>query len=207
MTHHPDQYHPYGPQQSPVTPKKSKTWLWVLLGVALVLLLCGGGAVGCLAFTNKAAQNMDSVTTDGQTRYTPGAPTPSVLQVPFGTTLDVNGLSEKSKWTVKAHAPYAKTGYGSLPKNGMFYAITVDVSVSDGSAYVCFCDFAFVAKDGSVYEGTMIDVTGEIDSKTLNAGQNTSGVVTFDVPKAAVVTGAKIELRDAGSNQSFWLLP
>ena len=73
------------------------------------------------------------------------------------------------------------------PKKGAYLAVTVEVSVIKGKTYACYCDFALVAPDGSLYEPVWpAGFDQAMQSVTLNAGEKVSGVVVFDVPAAAI---------------------
>lgn len=137
--------------------------------------------------------------------YSP--PPPKEISVPFGETLTLtSGSGDEVHYTVTADRTYTKTKYGTKPKNGVLYGIKATIEVIEGSVYACACDFAFVAADGTVYEGSGVQVDGGLDAVDLNRKQKAVGVVVFDVP-AAAVKGAKIELREGTNNQGFWEVP
>lgn len=68
------------------SPKSSKTWLWVLLILGLLLVLCGGGGIGGFLLLR---HNKPSLTLDKPTPVTPSSdfPAPSkTVSIPSKTT-------------------------------------------------------------------------------------------------------------------------
>jgi hypothetical protein len=201
------------PPASSPPPRRSKTPL--LVGGLAVLVVALAGTVVVLATRtsadapNAAASPSPSwtsvfATTEPAAAYSP--PPPKEVSAPFGQTLTLSGRTDEVNFTVTADKTYAKTKYGTKPKNGLLYGIKVTVEVIEGSAYACACDFAFVAADGTVYEGTGVSVDGGLDGVELNRKQKAVGIVVFDIPPAAV-KGARIELREGSNNQGFWEVP
>lgn len=86
----------------------------------------------------------------------------------------------------------------SPPRNGMFVVCDVSVRVTSGSWDVSSLSFRYQAPSGRTY--TVLDGNGKVsgydepqlDSVTLQAGQQTSGFVVFDVPKG--MSGADLQL-------------
>ncbi|WP_155374971.1 DUF4352 domain-containing protein [Catellatospora vulcania] len=92
------------------------------------------------------------------------------------------------------------------PKKGLFVAITVEVKVTAGKTYACFCDFALVAVDGTLFEPVLpFGFDAGMQSVTLNAGEKAGGVVVFDVPKDAA-DGVRVQLRPDITNdvRGYW---
>jgi hypothetical protein len=103
------------PQQSPIQQKKSsKTWLWVVGILSLVVLLCGGGIVGLMVIAVKNADNTTSNTVKhvppGNTRVstTPTSSTPSSSPGDDDST-DVQSL-DLSEW-VREFSVYGTTEF------------------------------------------------------------------------------------------------
>ena len=66
----------YAPQQHAQPPKKSsKTWIWVVLILGLLVLLCGGGLVGFFFWAAQQAEKVASVANTSTTRSTSPSPT------------------------------------------------------------------------------------------------------------------------------------
>jgi hypothetical protein len=59
------------------TKKSSKTWLWVVGILGLVVILCGGGAVGLVLLTMSGDQNSDSKANSAKVVSRSGTPTPA----------------------------------------------------------------------------------------------------------------------------------
>ncbi len=59
------------PHSPPPSKKSSKAWVWVLLILGAVVLLCGGGFIGLLAFIGSQANNAANLTS-GNNRPAPG---------------------------------------------------------------------------------------------------------------------------------------
>ena len=86
----------------------------------------------------------------------------------------------------------------SPPRNGMFVVCDVSVRVTSGSWDVSPLSFRYQAPSGRTY--TVLEGNGrdsgydepQLDSVTLQAGQQTSGFVVFDVPKG--MSGADLQL-------------
>jgi hypothetical protein len=149
-------------------------------------------------------------TTATTTRTTPPA-APKTVVVKLGETLVMTSLGDEIHFTLAADKQY-KTSlkYGMKPDNGTYYAVAATIEAKKGSAYACSCDFALVARDGTVYEpgsGFGWEPKG-LAAVQLNAGQKASGLVIFDVPPAALA-GAKIELREglfSSGDDGYWQL-
>lgn len=182
--------------------------LVVALGVAVVVLATRQSAPVATAAESSAPSPTAANTLTATARYSP--PPPKDISVPFGETLSVtDSLGGEIHYTVTADKSYAKTKYGTKPKNGVLYGVKVLVEVVAGTTYVCACDFALIAADGTAYEGQSFAIAGGLEALDVNRGQKASGVVVFDIPTDAH-KGGRIELREGGrslGNQGFWLVP
>jgi len=200
---------------APQTPKSGhKLLIGATAGLgALVVLLGGTVAVMAGRGTDRAASPA-AASVSPTPSYSPVAPysppAPQDISVAFGETLVVtDSAGGEVRYVVTADKVYTKTKYGTKPEKGVLYGIKVSVEVVGGTTYVCACDFALIAKDGTAYEGSGYQVDGGLDALDLNRGQKASGVVVFDIPQAAQ-TGGRIELREGGrssENQGFWTIP
>lgn len=200
--------------QAPVSgpPRRSKTP--VLIGglAALVVILAGTVAVlatrtstGAPSASATPSPSWTSVFTTPAAAYSP--PPPREVSAAFGETLTLTSSGgDEVHYTVTADRTYTKTKYGTKPKNGVLFGIKVTIEVIEGGVYAYAGDFALVAADGTVYEGSGFQVDGGLDGVELNRKQRAAGVVVFDVPPTAP-KGARIELREGSTNQGFWQVP
>jgi hypothetical protein len=205
--------------------------LGIAAGITL-LLCCGIGLVSSLVKNDKPSTTTRDTAVDqtapaadattGAAPAVPAAPTTAAEKLPpppapdgpptvkLGQKITVDGFGGSSEFTVRAGKQHTSAPQSSFfkPDNGIFYAAPVEIKAIKGSVYACPCDFALIAKDGTVYEGTIgIGFDNALDPAQLNAGQRTTGVVVFDVPKAALA-GGRIELREGLGNQprGYWQL-
>ena len=127
------------PQQFSMQPpkKSSKTWVWVLLILGVVVLLCGGGFVGFLAYVGSQANkvaNIDTPTTRGtplpgnknsNTAANTATTTSTTSSTSSRTDLETVDLSD---W-VKEFSIYGVTEYTggefimSSKKKGFYYVL------------------------------------------------------------------------------------
>jgi hypothetical protein len=87
--------------------KSSKTWIWVVGILGLLVLVCGGGFVGLAVFVSTLDTNINS---SGSPTPSTGTPTPT----PFSRSEVMN--VDLSKW-VSPNSTYGNTSY----RNGEFY--------------------------------------------------------------------------------------
>jgi hypothetical protein len=211
---------PTGPSVlAPDVPQPPKDGRGLLIGVtaglgALVVLLGGTIALMASRDTGRAASPSAPAAVSPTPSYSPAAPysppPPKDISVAFGETLVVtDSAGGEVRYTVTADRVYTKTKYGTKPEKGVLYGVKVSVEVVNGTTYVCACDFALIAKDGTAYEGSAFQVSGGLDALNVNRGQKAAGIVVFDIPQGAQ-TGGRIELREGGrnsENQGFWTIP
>lgn len=201
-----------------VAPQPPKRGRGLLIGAtaglgALVVLLGGAVAVMASRDTDRAAGPTATAAVSPLPSYSPAAPysppPPQDISVAFGETLVVtDSAGGEVRYVVTADKVYTKTKYGTKPEKGVLYGVKVSVEVIDGTTYVCACDFALIAKDGTAYEGSAFQVSGGLDALDVNRGQKATGIVVFDVPQGAQ-NGGRIELREGGrssANQGFWTI-
>jgi hypothetical protein len=208
------------PVPAPQPPVQARPPRRVLIGFTIglgVLVIALVGTVAAMAGRgggSSGAPANASVTSTPAPSYSPAAPwsppPPTDISVPFGETLVVTDSGGgEVRYVVTADKVYAKTKYGTKPEKGVLFGVKVAVEVISGSTYVCPCDFALIAKDGTAYEGSGFQVDGGLDALDVNRGQKTAGVVVFDVPDGTQA-GGRIELREGGrssENQGFWTIP
>lgn len=77
------------PQQYSMQPprKSSKTWIWVLLILGLLALLCGGGFIGFLAYLGSQADSVSNVNSSNNSKTSP---------TPNGTKSGTNSTSSST---------------------------------------------------------------------------------------------------------------
>jgi Domain of unknown function (DUF4352) len=157
-----------------------------------------------------ATSSSEQVATPAATTAAPATPTVPPT-VKLGQTITVTSiLNAQTAYTVysaKQHASAPNAGIFK-PERGVYLAISVEVRAVKSGAYATVVAFALVAADGTVYEpGAGLGFDGTLRSTSLNEGQKTSGLVVFDLPKAAV-PGAKVELRAGLSSRAdgWWQL-
>ncbi|MDI1462508.1 DUF4352 domain-containing protein, partial [Catellatospora sp. KI3] len=129
-----------------------------------------------------------------------------------GQTITTSGGlgGNRVSYTVAKAARHTVAPDSSLvrPRKGVFVALTVEVKVLSGKTYACYCDFALVAEDGSLFEPVLpFGFDDGMQSVTLNGGEKAAGVVVFDVPKDAL-TGLRAQLRPDLANdvRGYWTL-
>jgi hypothetical protein len=128
----------------------------------------------------------------------------SVAAARIGDTITLSGGLGDNQVSVTAKAAKKSAAAPDTtwikPKKGAFLAVTVEVAVLKGKTYACYCDFAVVAADGSLYEPVWpAGFDQAMQSVTLNAGEKAGGVVVFDLPGAAA-DGARVQLRPDWAN-------
>lgn len=179
-------------------PTRARLRACTLAGIAataaLTLLGCGVGSSGGTTISRgstAASRAAESATPTG---------TPTVN---VGTSLDVTTDTYSGTYTVsKVEIRNGKNGRPALDDLGMpsskgtwvLAYITVEITTAD--TMVCSCDWTLVTASHTVYDSSYGSFTGHDDfqSLDLNAGQNTSGWLTFDVPPTAV-KGATLQLK------------
>ncbi|MBC7900968.1 MAG: hypothetical protein H7070_13055 [Saprospiraceae bacterium] len=126
------------PQYSVQPKKSSKTWIWVVGIFAILILLCGGGFVGFLAYVGS---QVNTNTADGRT------PTPRSTNTPGKTTSPSPGPFETgtvqtvdlSEW-VKESSPYGTTEYTGgefimgAKQKGFYYVLVAPAEYSTDAA-------------------------------------------------------------------------
>jgi hypothetical protein len=125
------------PQPYSMQPKKSsKTWVWVLLILGMVVLLCGGGLIG--AFFWAASQADKTVSTLDTNK---ASPTPATLKTSSTSTSDRTSVEslDLNKW-VQDNSLYGNTEFEdnelkmSSRKRGYYYALAgTDKQVTVGA--------------------------------------------------------------------------
>ena len=110
------------PQQQYATPpkKSSKTWLWVLLALGAVILLCGGGGIAGLIYLGSLADNKNvSSNFNTNTSNTRSGPfsgnkstTPSNTSTSPTSTRTHSEKIDLNKW-VKTGNPYGTTEFSN----------------------------------------------------------------------------------------------
>ncbi|MEU8003399.1 DUF4352 domain-containing protein [Catellatospora sp. NPDC049111] len=175
-----------------------------VLSVTLVL----AAAVGLACGVKPQQSNVTGAGTPAAS-----APTASAESAPtakLGQSIETSGGlgDNRVAYTVSKLTRHTVAPDSALvrPKKGVFVAITVEVKVSAGKTYACFCDFALVAADGTLFEPVLpFGFDTGMQSVTLNTGEKAGGVVVFDVPKDAA-DGLRVQLRPDITNdvRGYW---
>ncbi|WP_255495593.1 DUF4352 domain-containing protein [Nocardia sp. GTS18] len=163
---------PYGAQPYPPQPpkKKSKVWLWVLLGVlALVLVVCGG----CFALLNNASDD----TTNSSDRASSAAPVGSEVR------------DGKFAFVVtQVDPPVATVGdneYTKQTAQGEYILVHVDVTNIGDEAQSYFGEnqklIDGAGKEYSNDTGAELAINPDLTSE-INPGNKKSVIIAFDVP-------------------------
>ncbi|HLL68547.1 MAG TPA: DUF4352 domain-containing protein [Micromonosporaceae bacterium] len=199
-------------------PKKRKVWLWVVLGIIAVLLLCCGALGILLAVRANEPQTgatapsapasvPASDSASGAAPVVPPAaeapaaePSDRIAKVPLGTPV----RDGKFEFTVeKAACGQSKVGTDFLgaTAQGQFCLVTLSVknigtkpqSFSDGAqkAYGRTGEEFGTDSSASLYANT----DQQVWLKEINPGNTLRGVIVFDIPKDATI--AELELHDS----------
>ncbi|UGT53759.1 DUF4352 domain-containing protein [Nocardia asteroides] len=175
---------PYGQPYPPQPPrKKSKVWLWVLLGIlAMILLLCAGCLTVFKSGVDKAAEESTSRST--------AAPVGSEVR------------DGKFAFVVtKVDPPVAAVGdneYLRKEAQGEFILVYVDVTNTAAEPQTYFgSNQKLIDDQGREFAN---DIEAELNVNTdlsagINPGNKVSVIIAFDVPKGTVP--AAIEFHDS----------
>jgi hypothetical protein len=116
---------------------------------------------------------------------------------------------DKAQVTLSSVSDYTQPAstYGEAPANGEYAVCDVSVTVTTGSYDVNSLNFLYQAPGGLTYDcfdgnASSAGFDPELQAVTLQAGQQTRGYVTFDVP--AGTTGADVQLTWGGDVVAQW---
>ncbi|HYT37325.1 MAG TPA: DUF4352 domain-containing protein [Ktedonobacteraceae bacterium] len=198
----------YPPQYVPPPQKKSRTWLWIVLGVLAILILgCIGVSTLVLrsagtAINSASTTVASTVTTIAETPTTQGQPASQVSQV--GGTITVNDVAV----TLVSVKKLAGDQF-IQPKAGNIFIVVHVKIVNNGTGEVDYNPFDFHARSGA---GNITDeevapstytANNELSSGKLSAGGTVEGDIIFQVPKndhKAQMTWQPSFLGNAGDN-------
>ncbi len=207
----PPQQPMYPPQQPIYQPpkKKSKTWLWIVLGVVGVIVL---GCIGVSALVINTAKNTTSTTistVDTAVATTSSGSTPSTTgQVAkVGQTITLQDIAA----TLVSVKKLPDDQYSPAAPGNMYIAVHVKV-VNHSSGEVNYNPFDFHLKSGAgniTDEAFTSSYTGnnQLNSGKLSPGGSVEGDILFQVGKndhKAQLTWQPNFLGNAGDNG--WLL-
>lgn len=208
------QQSPYPPQQPMYPPppkKKSRTWLWIVLGVVgfLVLGCIGFSALAFNAAKNVSTTNISTLATAVATTASGNTPSTSGQVAKVGQTITVNDVAT-TLVSVKTLAADEFT----KPKSGNEFIVVHIKMVNNSTGEVSYNPFDFHVRSGS---GNITDkefvspqsYTGnnELQSGKLSAGGTVKGDIVFQVGKTdhkAQLTWQPSFFGNAGDNG--WLL-
>jgi Domain of unknown function (DUF4352) len=201
---------PYPPQQ-PMYPQqppknKSKTWLWIVLGVVAVLVL---GCIGASALAFNAAKNVtsntiSSVDTAVATTSTGKTPAPSSQHFAVGQVVKVGDT-----WDVTVNS--VKTSQGdqiSVPKSGHTYLV-IDLTMKNISAQEqnvsSLISFNLLDSTGQKYTETITTMSDihPPDGK-VEAGSPLRGQLVYDVPTSTKDYTLSFQADILSSGQTIW---
>jgi flagellar basal body-associated protein FliL len=197
-------YQPQFMQQPPV--KKSKTWLWIVLGVvAVVVLGCiGVSALAFYAAKNAVNSNVSTIDTAVATTASGNTPAPSSQHFAVGQVVKVDDT-----WNVTVNS--VKTSQGdqiSVPKSGNTYII-IDLSMKNISAQEqdvsSLISFNLLDSTGQKYTEaitTMSDIHPP-DGK-VEAGAPLRGQLVYEVPLSMKNYTLSFQADITSSGQTIW---
>lgn len=204
---------PLDPQEPP---KKSRRTGIIIAIVVIVAAILVAGCVGIGALLSSTDKNekdnglkagTEQVSTPSPSA-TSEAPRENVVKIGRPLVDKRDGFEA----TYVLSKPEQKTTdeFGLKPKRGVFVLVFLQVSVKEGSDYICSCNLQFVGPDGSVYEEEFSSFAGKdtMSANDVGHGQKVSGWTSFDVPKSAL-KGGKIQLKPNmfdGDRVGYWAL-
>jgi hypothetical protein len=184
---YPPQQPYYPPQYVPPPQKKSRTWLWIVLGVLAVLVLgCIGVSMLVLSSARTTINSVSTtvastVTTIAETPTTQGQPASQVSQV--GGTITVNDVAVTLTSVKKLAADQF-----TQPKAGNEFIVVHVKIVNNSTGEVDYNPFDFHVRSGA---GNITDeefgapstytANNMLSSGKLSAGGNVEGDLIFQV--------------------------
>jgi hypothetical protein len=196
----PAQYHPTDqPQNRPA--RKGLYWTLGIIGLIVGMLLCFGACSVFFGAADEAAKQAglaDGIAT-AEAQENPDAdlaePPQQNVTAKVGETLTVTGDATE-KWTLAKTELAARDEYGSKAEKGTYLLLSMKVTVSEGSTYICGCSLQLVGPDNTVYDPTYATIKNRPDlpATSVGNGQKVAGWVIFDVPNTALKDG-RIQLR------------
>jgi hypothetical protein len=205
---YPPQQPYYPPQYMPPPQKKSRTWLWVVLGVLAVLIL---GCIGVSMFVLRSAGTaINSVSTTVASTVTTIAETPTTQAQPASQVSQVGGTITVNDVAVTLVSVKKLAGDQFIqPKAGNIFIVVHVKIVNNSTGEVDYNPFDFHARSGA---GNITDeevapstytANNELSSGKLSAGGTVEGDIVFQVPKndhKAQMTWQPSFLGNAGDN-------
>lgn len=193
--------YPYArPSSTPTPPKKkSKAWIWISVAVVSVLVICGMLGAAVLFAADDAAKQAGLQDGIAAAESPVGEPTTETadqnVTAKVGETLTVTGDATE-KWTLVKTEQHARDEWGDKAGKGIYLALQMKVTVTDGSAFICSCSMQFIGPDNTVYDPTYRSIKNhdELPSTDTGNGQKVAGWVVFDLPKSAL-KGGRIQLK------------
>jgi hypothetical protein len=184
-------------------PPRSRTVLWIVLGVlgAVLLLGCFGGcAVLVVAAADSPAPRASS---------SPASAPTGQVAAKVGQTITVLPRHLDEDCEVRYSLSDVRRVKPTLvaPENGMYVSATLSVKVVKGTEWASDSDLSFVTADGTVYHTTYAGFDNEFEPVELREGQRKVGLVVFDVPTGAL-SGGKIQLSSLFDDEpyGYWTL-
>ena len=186
--------------------KKSKTWLWIVLGVIAVLVL---GCIGASALAFNAAKNVSSTTistlaTTVATTSSGNTPVPSSQHFAVGQVVKVGDTWDVSVNSVKT----SKGDQFSVPKSGNTYLI-IDLTMKNISAQEqdvsSLISFNLQDSTGLKYTETLTTMSDihPPDGK-VEAGAPLRGQLVYEVPISMKDYTLSFQADITSSGQTIW---
>jgi Domain of unknown function (DUF4352)/Protein of unknown function (DUF2510) len=184
---------------APPPPKKSKTWLWVLLAIFGVILLF---FIGCSVLVGTAVHDAATHSTTSSSSSSSGAASPNESVAPAGSAVRDGKFEFQVVSTTVAKSVSDPTGnpYMTATAQGEFIIVTLSVhNIGDQPANYFgqnqkLIDTAGrqfgISSDADLYMNSGDNIMGDI-----NPGNGIQVKVAFDVPVGTAP--AKLELHDS----------
>jgi Domain of unknown function (DUF4352) len=203
-----NQPYPQQPMYSPPPKKKSRTWLWIVLGVVGVLVL---GCIGVSALVFNAASNVSTTTistlaTTVATTALGNTPFPTGQVAKVGQTIIVNDVATTLVFVKKL--PDDQFSPASPGNTYIFVHVKI---VNNSSGEVDYNPFDFHVKSGSGNITTetftsSYTANNQLNSGKLSPGGNVEGDIVFQTGKSdhkAQLTWQPSFFGNAGDNGWF----
>ena len=178
---YPPQQPYYPPSYVPPPQKKSRTWLWIVLGVLAVLIL------GCIGVSTLVLR---SAGTAINTVSTSVASTVTVVSTPTSAPSTANSIGKpvvvNSDWTVTLNKASTNTGSEfDKPKAGdIFLVVNVTLHNTSSTTQQASSAIQWSLKDSTGQTYTQDITFGNGPDGTIAAGGLLRGNIAYDVPKS-----------------------
>ncbi len=201
-----NQPYPQQPMYSPPPKKKSRTWLWIVLGVVGVLVL---GCIGVSALVFNAAKSTTNATIS--TLATDVATTTSNTPAPSNTQHFAVGQVVKvgDTWDVTVNSAKTSKGSGfSTPQKAgdvfLVFSITVKNLSSQEQTISSALSFNLLDSTGQKYTETIYPDAGATLDGKVAAGSLLKGSIAYEVPASMHQFTLSFEPDITSPGQTIW---